>query len=146
MDDRSATPVLGALEIPIDQWTKPFWDAAGNGDLRAPQCADCDRYRWPPGPFCPRCRSQNLRWRDPGRGVIYSYTIIAPRDDTTAPPAVPALIEFPDADGIRIVAAVIDTPLAALRIGAPVKVSWLPAANAMVPAFSIVMNTETTEV
>jgi hypothetical protein len=50
---------------------------------------------------------------------------------------VPALIEFPAADGIRILASIVDTPLAVIRIGAELTLGWSQAVNAMVPVFSI---------
>lgn len=140
MSELSITPDLSAFEIPMDQWTQPFWDAAEQAQLLAPRCSACQHFRWPPGPFCPHCQSQSTEWVPAGRALVYSFTIIPEPGKSADEPArcrVPALIEFPDADGIRIVAAIVDTPAAAIHIGAPVRLGWSQAANAKVPVFSI---------
>jgi uncharacterized OB-fold protein len=138
MSDICSAPDLSALEIPIDSWTKPFWDGAAEGKLLAPRCAACHHYRWPPGPFCPHCQSQLTEWVPSGSGRIYSFTIIRDQQGSDRPSIhVPALIEFPQSDGIRLLAAIVDTPLTAIQIGAEATVGWSRAANAMVPVFRV---------
>lgn len=142
MSQNTIRPDLTGLEIPMDSWTQPFWDAAAARKLVLPRCADCGRFRWPPGPFCPACQSQHTEWASPGDGRIYSFTIVP---DRAAGPAdaprqiIPALIEFPGSNGVRMLAAIVDTPPAAVRIGAKVALGWSPAANATVPVFTIPM-------
>jgi uncharacterized OB-fold protein len=136
----STAPDLGTLEIPMDAWTQPFWDATAEKKLLVPRCSACSHFRWPPGPFCWHCQSQLTEWVEPGLARIYSFTLLADRRDqgTGQPPQqVPALVEFPAADGIRILAAIVDTPLAEIRIGAELQLGWSQAANALVPVFSI---------
>jgi uncharacterized protein len=136
----SHAPDLSALEIPKDAWTQPFWDATAAGKLLLPRCSLCARFRWPPGPFCPHCQSQLTDWVDPGVARIYSFTIISDENAHgvhETPQRAAALVEFPAADRIRILAALVATPLAAIRIGAQLKVSWSPAVNGIVPVFSI---------
>jgi uncharacterized OB-fold protein len=139
--DTSAHPDLRQLEIPIDTWTRPFWEAAALQRLVLPCCADCHQFRWPPGPFCPACRSQRVEWQSAGCGRIYSFTIVPPsRTGDAAPvsrPVVPALIEFPEAAGIRLLAAIVDTPVSSIHIGARVEPHWSEAANATVPVFKV---------
>lgn len=140
MSDVSTGPDLRSLEIPIDSWTQPFWDGAADGKLLVPRCADCGHFRWPPGPFCPRCRSQSIDWTPAGPARLYSFTIIRGRTEKEtqeSPVHVPALVEFPQAGGIRIPAAIVDTPLSALHIGAELTLGWTQAVNATVPVFSI---------
>lgn len=140
MTDLSVTPDLSALEIPTDTWTQPFWDATAKGQLLLPRCGDCERFRWPPGPFCPHCQSQRIEWLPAGPARIYSFTI-APEARASESDAlryrVPGLIEFPEADGIRMLAAIVATPLAAIRIGAQLTLDWSRAANATVPVFKV---------
>ena len=140
MSEVSAAPDLTALEVPMDAWTQPFWEAAAQSNLLLPRCAACHHFRWPPGPFCPHCQSQLTHWAEPGVARVYSFTIVrephAPGADRPAPRA-PALIEFPDADGVRILAAIVDTPLESIRIGAEVSLGWSQAANVAMPVFSI---------
>src|SRR5437868_5490484 len=112
MSDISSAPDVSALEIPMDAWTRPFWAGAEGGKLLLPRCAACHRFRWPPGPFCPHCQSQSIEWVASGIARIYSFTIVRARVDNGEPPLhVPALIEFPAAGGIRLPAAIVDTPL-----------------------------------
>jgi uncharacterized OB-fold protein len=140
MDALSLTPDLAGFEIPWDSWSKPFWDATAEHRLLMPRCGSCGTFRWPAGPFCPACRSQEIEWTSPGQGRIYSYTILPVRQEGEETPSrfrVPALIEFGDAPGVRLVASVVETPVEKLAIGAPVEVAWVPAANAAVPVFRI---------
>jgi uncharacterized OB-fold protein len=139
MTATSLTPDLGDLEIPTDAWTQPFWDAAAEERLILPHCAACGTYRWPPGPFCPECSAQELAWTEAGPGRVYSYTV-APRfaADGETQVAVPALTEFPAAGGVRLIAAIVDTPIDHIAVGAPVRTHFSQAANGKVPVFRIV--------
>lgn len=142
MADTSITPDLSALEIPMDTWTQPFWNATAQGQLLAPRCGDCERFRWPPGPFCPHCQSQSVEWLPAGSARIYSFTIvpvIPTSEGDVQRYRAPALIEFPNADGIRMLAAIVETPLNFIRIGAELILGWSWAANAAVPVFSVAM-------
>jgi uncharacterized OB-fold protein len=140
MDTLSLTPDLSTLDIPWDAWSKPFWDAAAERTLLMPRCGDCGTFRWPAGPFCPNCRSQAVEWTAPGRGRIYSFTVLPVRGaqpDAAPQVRIPALVEFDDAPGVRLVSALIEAPVERVAIGAPVEVDWIPAANAAVPVFRL---------
>lgn len=129
MDARIAKPPPPELfQFAADAWTRPFWDAAAAHRLTACQCGSCGRFRMPPTPFCPNCRSQEVLWPElSGRGVIYSFTIV---ERAVLPsmaahlPYVPAVIELPDAGGIRLVSSLVDCPVGEIRIGAPVQAAW----------------------
>ncbi len=136
----SSTPDISAFPLPIDQWTQPFWDAAARQELVLPRCAACQTWRWPPTPFCPKCRSQELEWQPAGPARLYSYSIIrqlGPTPDDPLRIVVPGLVEFPEAGAMRIVAAIVDSPLEAIRIGAALTVGWTPKEATNVPVFSI---------
>lgn len=138
MSDISRTPDLKQLDIPIDAWTKPFWEATAQHQLLLPACTACATVRWPPGPFCPRCQSQSVLWRPSGTGRIYSFTVVRSSEgDVQQWVQVPALIEFPEADGVRLLAAIVDAPVDAIEIGQSVEPDWVEAANAIVPVFRI---------
>jgi uncharacterized OB-fold protein len=75
-----------------------------------------------------------------GQGRIYSFTVVhePAREQTGAARVhVPALVEFPDAGGLRLLAAIVDTRLDAIRIGSTLGLGWSRAANATVPVFHI---------
>ncbi len=139
MPQTSTSPDLSALEIPMDQWTAPFWAGVTEGRLLFPQCADCGHFRWPSGPFCPRCQSQALNWQDGGEGRIYSFSTVRTAASEAAPAALhlPALIEFPQAGGVKLLAAVVGTVPEEVDIGAAVEPLFLPAVNTSVPAFKL---------
>ena len=140
MTTRSITPDFSAMELPIDAWTQPYWDAAAEHRLIVPKCGSCDTPRWPPGPFCPQCRSQEVVWVEPGQGTIYSFNIMpVPSADKQAPPKVriAALVAYEGLPRVRLVAPLIDAAPEDVRIDAPVEMAWLPAANATVPVFRL---------
>ena len=138
MREVTVPPDLSQLEITMDSWTEPFWQAAEAGDLLVPKCGDCGRFRWPPGPFCPGCRSQATVWVPPGPARLYSFTVVRqPNPDDGTRTVAPALVEFPQADGIRMTAAVIDASIDRLAIGAGLVLGWSQAMNGKVPVFRL---------
>lgn len=140
MSEVSQAPEVATLDVPIDQWTQPFWDAAASGELKLPACAECGRFRWPPGPFCPECHAQATEWHNAGPARIYSFTVVREASRREGEPAkllVPALVEFPAADGVRLLGAIADAPVAALRIGSELTIDWMKTANVQVPLFRL---------
>lgn len=142
MSARSITPDLSAMEIPIDAWSEPYWQAAAEQRMILPRCGACGTFRWPAGPFCPECRSQAVEWIDAGQGTIYSFTILTIPGAEGAPPRyrIPALVAFENAPGVRVVSALIDAPVDRVAIDAPVEMDWLAAANATVPVFRLAIS------
>src|SRR5260370_18144417 len=68
-------PPEGMIQLAPDEWTAPFWEAAAKHRLVVPRCTACGTYRFPPSPFCWRCRAQAIdRVERPGPGIVYSYT------------------------------------------------------------------------
>src|SRR6201992_2685628 len=57
--------------------SEPFWIAAKERRLVAPQCGDCQTFRLPPTPFCPNCQSKQVNWVDlSGDAVVYSFAVV----------------------------------------------------------------------
>jgi uncharacterized OB-fold protein len=138
---KSSAPDISQLPLPIDQWTQPFWDAAARRELVMPRCADCQTWHWPPSPFCPNCRSQEQEWRPAGPARLYSYTIVrqpGPRPEDPMRIVVPGLVEFPEAGGMRFVAAIVDSEVDDITIGAPLSVGWTPKNETNVPVFCLI--------
>lgn len=138
MGEVTTAPDVSALEITRDAWTEPFWRAAERSELLLPRCAECGTFRWPPGPFCPCCRSQQTEWVLPGPARIYSFTLVRRAlGDNASEVIAPALVEFPQAQGIRLTAAVVGAQVDDLGIGATLTLDWSQAANGTVPIFRL---------
>lgn len=140
MTELSITPDFVTLEVPMDQWSGPFWQAGEEGRVIMPACADCGTFRWPAGPFCPECHGQNVAWHEAGEARIYSFTVLpVPGPDKSAPPRhrIPALVDFARAPGVRLVSVLVEAPVGGVAIGDAVTIEWHPAANAKVPVFRL---------
>lgn len=138
MSRTSIAPDIADLDVPIDAWTRPFWEATAEHRILLPRCGDCGTFRWPPGPFCPQCQSQQVDWVPGGEARIYSFTVVrAKAADGSEASSIPALIEFPQAGGIRLLAAIVGAEPAHVRIGTTVVPDWIAAANAQVPVFTL---------
>lgn len=137
---RSMTPDFAELDIAMDQWSEPFWQGALEHRLQFPRCGACGAFRWPAGPFCYQCRSQEVEWVAAGQARIYSYTVlpVMGADKDAAPQwRIPVVVEFDGIAEVRLVSVLVDAPLADVAIGCTLAAHWLPAANATVPAFRL---------
>jgi uncharacterized OB-fold protein len=119
-------PPDALVTIVADTWTAPYWDAAREGRLTCAQCSHCHRFRMPPSPFCPHCRHQGIDWPTlPGSGTVFSYTIVEravlPGTEDTIP-YVPAVVSLDGAAPCRVITNIVDSDIAAIRIGATVRV------------------------
>lgn len=119
-------PVL--TDPAADEWTQPFWDAARDGQLVAPRCVDCGRFRMPPGRFCIDCLSQRLEYVPlAGTGAVFSYVVIrqpARPELADCVPYIPVVVDPDGAPGIRFVSNIVDCEPEDVRIGMPVRVVW----------------------
>lgn len=122
--------------------TEPFWEAAAAGQLCLPRCQPCDRFFFPPRPFCPACLSDDVVWEAAsGRGRLHTYVINHRAAPGFEPPYAIAVVELDE--GPRMMANIVDcdqTPEAlaldmALEVtfeqrGAMAVPVWRPAAPA----------------
>jgi uncharacterized OB-fold protein len=59
----------------MDPYAEQFWAFTQQKELRLQQCADCGKFRWPPGPTCDKCLSDAFHWTAvAGRGKVLSWT------------------------------------------------------------------------
>jgi uncharacterized OB-fold protein len=121
-----------------DEITAPFWAGCAEGELRVQRCDDCGRWRFPPRPMCPACRSFAASWTaTAGRGTIWSFVVAHPpllpayAEHAPYPVVVVQLDEDPE---LRMVGNVVAAPGARidsiapadLAIGQPVSVTFEP--------------------
>lgn len=111
-----------------DDTTQPFWDAALEDRLVAPECATCGTFVLPPQPFCFNCQGRDFNWTElSGIGTIYTFTIIrhalAPHL-ADAVPYVSGVIELEGTQGAgaRMIANIIDCDPETVAIGDKVKI------------------------
>jgi uncharacterized OB-fold protein len=116
------------IRLTPNEWTQPFWDAAATHRLVVPCCTSCSTFRFPPGPFCWRCRAQAVEWVEhDGRGEIYSFTVVRHAvipDVRDALPVIAAVVELPGTNECRVVGNVVDCEPDDVKIGAPVTLDW----------------------
>jgi len=125
--------------------TAPFWAGTARGELLVPACGACGRWRFPPRPMCPHCRSVEVRWEPAaGTGTIWSFVVphvpLLPAYAELAPynVIVVALDEDPT---IRLVGNLLASPDAAINeidadtitIGAPVRVVFQQVDDVALP-------------
>lgn len=107
-----------------------YWDFIGKRELRIQRCAECRRFRHPPMPNCPHCRSSRFEWEPvSGRGSVFTYTIIRHATHPALKNALPfnvAVVMLDDADDVRIVSNVVDAAPEEITIGMPVELLWEP--------------------
>ena len=127
------SPPLLVETIDTNAWTAPFWEATARHELAIPRCGDCGKFRMPPTPFCPDCQSQAIQWvAISDNGVVYSFTLVTRSilpDMEDSVPYVPAIIELPEAAGVRLITNIVETPLDEISVGAPCYLVWHDTVN-----------------
>jgi len=59
----------------MDPYAEQFWTYTQNKEFRLQKCSACCKFRWPPGPTCDRCLSDEFEWVPMvGRGKVLSWT------------------------------------------------------------------------
>ncbi|MCW2515588.1 MAG: acyl dehydratase [Mycobacterium sp.] len=133
-----ATTIPGEhVRIAVNKDTEPFWQAAKDHRLVAPQCVDCGTFRLPPTPFCPNCRSKAVDWIQlSGEAVVYSFAVVHGFPGMPDLLLLPAILDLPDAPGARLVSNVVDVAPADVAIGMSVQVDFSPIADGwLLPVF-----------
>ncbi|MFI5987069.1 Zn-ribbon domain-containing OB-fold protein [Streptomyces sp. NPDC051555] len=112
----------------IDDFTRPYWDAAAEGRLLLRRCADCDRVHHYPREFCPHCWAgeERVSWEGAsGRATLYTWSVVYRNDLPPFGARVPYVAAVVDlAEGPRMMTEVVDCAPDALRIGMPLEVAF----------------------
>jgi uncharacterized OB-fold protein len=132
------TPPLPATNHPD---SAPFWAAAREHRLVIQRCEACATVRFPPHPYCSRCRSPQVSWIDvSGKARIWTYAVVykpvLPAYERLAPFPV-AYVELDDHPKVRMTGNVVAAPGAPINsvspdelyIGAPVQVVFEDVAD-----------------
>lgn len=60
----------------VEEWNRPFWEAARRGELCLQQCGDCGHIRSPINHLCPKCLSLKHEWTPlSGKGTVLSAIV-----------------------------------------------------------------------
>ena len=119
--------------------TQEFWTAAQGGRFLLRHCESCGRSHWYPRSVCPFCDSGSTSWRQAsGRGVIYTFSVMR----RAQIPFACAYVKLDE--GPTVLTNIVDCDFDALRIGAAVQLSFVPAQESgqMVPMFRLHDDTE----
>jgi len=102
-----------------------FWQGTARHELRIQRCGGCGALRHPPGPMCPACGATRPEYDIAvGTGEVYSYVVHHhPPVPGRQLPIVIALVEL--TEGIRMVGELLGVSPERVRIGLPVRVSFV---------------------
>ena len=122
-----------------------FWAGCTRGELLVQACGQCGRWRFPPRPMCPHCRSTGVTWVPvSGRATVWAYVV-------PHPPLLPAYAELApynvivvaleEDERIRMVGNLVesaDGPInaidpASIEIGEPVRVVFSRVEDVSLP-------------
>jgi uncharacterized OB-fold protein len=113
-----------------------FWDGTAAGELRIQRCAACGALRHPPGPMCPACgeAADGGFAVAAGTGEVFSYVVHHhPPVPGKRLPMVVALVRLPE--GVRMLGEMPGVRPDQVRIGLPVRVTFVPAGDMALPAW-----------
>jgi uncharacterized OB-fold protein len=115
----------GVLRPVVSHDTAFFWAGAALGELRIQRCGACKALRHPPGPACPVCGALEPEYVvASGLGEVYSYVVHHhPPVPGKELPFVVALVELEE--GVRLLAELVEVPVSEVRIGLPVRASFV---------------------
>jgi len=123
-----------------DPATAPYWAAACGHRLSLPRCEACGEFHFYPRPLCPHCGSPRLAWTDvSGKGTIYSLTVVQRAPSPAFADMVPYVVAIVALDeGPHLMSNIIGCPADAVRIGMPVRATFLDiGAEASLPLFEV---------
>jgi uncharacterized OB-fold protein len=111
--------------------TEEFWKAGREGRFLLRRCTACNETHWYPRAICPHCSGDTVWEEAQGTGVIYSWTVMRRAPE-------PFAIAYVTLDaGPTMFTNLVDCDLDALRIGAKVRLVWVPSKGGQpVPCFT----------
>lgn len=109
-----------------DAFTRPYWDAAGEGRLLIRRCAGCGLAHHYPREFCPYCWSEDVEWEHAsGHATLYTWSVVHRNDLPPFGDRVPYVAAVVDlAEGPRMMTEVVECAHGDLRIGMGLTVTF----------------------
>jgi uncharacterized OB-fold protein len=121
---------------PVGADDAQFWAFVAGGELRVQRCTGCGAVRHPPGPMCPACGepADGGYLVAAGTGEVFSYVVHHhPPVPGKKLPMVVALVQLPE--GVRMVGEMPGVRPDQVRIGLPVRVTFMPVGDMRLPAW-----------
>ncbi|MFE9565657.1 Zn-ribbon domain-containing OB-fold protein [Streptomyces sp. NPDC006487] len=117
----------------IDEFTRPYWDAAAEGRLLLRRCGECGKAHHYPREFCPACWAgeDRVTWETAsGLATLYTWSVIHRNDLPPFGERVPYVAAVVDlAEGPRMMTEVVGAEGAELRVGMDLVVTFREAAE-----------------
>ncbi len=109
----------------IDPYAERFWAFTEQQELRLQRCGECGRFRWPPGPVCDQCLSEDYAWEEvSGRATLLSWVIYRRQYFPEYPdPHTVLMVELDE--GPLLVTQPLEIQTHELRDGLALELSWL---------------------
>lgn len=124
----SSSTVAGPrFDVPEpDAFTRPYWDAAAEGQLLIRRCGGCGKAHHYPREFCPHCWSEDVTWeRASGAATLYTWSVVHRNDLPPFGSRVPYVAAVVDlAEGPRMMTEIVDCGEGELRIGMALEVAF----------------------
>jgi uncharacterized OB-fold protein len=111
--------------------TKPFWDGCRERMLIIQRCRACSKYQTYYRAFCCHCWSRDLEdVAAPGTGTVWAFTIAYQNKTPGWEDFVPYVLAAVELDeGVKLMTNILNTPPEKVRIGMPVKVTFVDATD-----------------
>jgi uncharacterized OB-fold protein/acyl dehydratase len=129
----ATAPAAPAMRPPVSPDTEFFWAGTQAGELRIQRCGACGALRHPPGPGCLSCgiTSKQEYQVAAGTGTVYSYVVHRhPPVPGKQLPIIIALVEL--SEGVRVMAELTGIEPDQVRIGLPVRTSFIRVDDGLV--------------
>jgi len=122
-------PAADVLRPVVSPDTAFFWEGTAQHELRIQRCGGCGTLRHPPGPMCPVCGFARPEYDvAAGTGEVYSYVVHRhPPVPGRQLPIVIVLVQL--TEGVRMVGELLGTDPERVRIGLPVRVTFVEVAG-----------------
>jgi uncharacterized protein len=119
-------------DVMLDYDNIPHFEACLERRLMFNRCLECGYWIYPHRPMCPKCWSFNLELQEvSGAGTVWMFTFSYIGHQNTffsqeeaASRECWAAIEFPEREGFRYLAPIVDCPEKDIRVGLRVRLDW----------------------
>jgi len=113
----------------MDPYAEQFWAFTQSRELRLQQCSACGKFRWPPGPTCDRCLSDDFSWSPlSGMGKVLSWTTFRRAYFPEYPPP-HTVVALELAEGPLFISWPVDIEPSTLREGMTLELRWTDGAD-----------------